>query len=81
MEVIKVNIRLIEGNVARIYGRNLFRYKAEIIRCIKGFYYRANGVIIKITPLEAKHVIRNPRLYFFSTALKLHILTQRKNSK
>ncbi|HEY4503197.1 MAG TPA: hypothetical protein VJC14_02065 [Candidatus Paceibacterota bacterium] len=81
MEIVKLSIRLIEGNLARIHGRNLFQYNAEVIRKDRRFWYRANGVIIKITPLEAKRVIKNPRLYYFSTALKLHILARVRLTK
>ncbi len=78
MHIVNLNIRLIEGNVARIYGRDLFRYKAEVIRAGEKYYYHVDNVILDITPLEAKRVIRNPRLYYFSTALWLHLEIQRK---
>ena len=70
---------LSEGNLAEIHGRNLFRYKAEVIREGKWrFYFQVDGVRIEITPIEARMVIRNPRLYYFSTALKLHNLIEHK---
>lgn len=79
MQIVKVKISLIEGNIARIHGSDLFRYIAEVIRNDKGeFYYRVDGVEIKITLYEAKMVIRNPHLYYFSTALWLHLQIQRK---
>ena len=78
MEIVKLSIRLIEGNYARIHGHNLFQYNAEVMRKDGRFWYRANGVIIKITPFEARCVIRNPRLYYFSTALKLHLLVNKE---
>lgn len=78
MEVVELSIRLIEGNLAGVHGRNLFKYNAEVIRKDERFWYRANGAIIKITPIEARRVIRNPRLYYFSTALKLHTLINKK---
>jgi hypothetical protein len=78
MHIVSLNIKLIEGNVARIHGRNLFQYKAEVIRDEGKYYYRIDNVILDITPLEAKRVIRNPCLYYFSTALWLHLEIQRK---
>ncbi len=78
MEIIKLNIRLIKSNIAQIHNCDLFKYKTEVIRKNRKFYYCANGITMKITPLEAKQIIRNPCLYYFSTALKLHILTERR---
>jgi hypothetical protein len=69
MEVVKLSIRL---------GRDSFQYNSEVLRKNGKFYYRANGAIIKITPIEARCVIRNPRLYYFSIALKLHLLINKK---
>jgi len=72
MEVVKVNIRLCSSDIQS------FKYRAEVIRHNKKFYYRAIGALIKITPYEAKMIIRNPKLYYFSTALKLHCLIENK---
>jgi hypothetical protein len=35
--------------------------------------YRAKGVTVPITEYEARRLIDNPYMYYFSTALKLHI--------
>ncbi len=78
MQTVKIKVSLVEGNVAGIHGSNLFRYTAEVIKEKERYYYRVNGVTIEITPLEAKLVVRNPRLYYFSTALWLHLQIQRK---
>jgi hypothetical protein len=72
MEVVKLSIRLIEGNLARVQGRNLFQYNSEVIRNDGKFYYRVNSTTLEITPVEARRVIKNPCLYYFSTALTLH---------
>ena len=36
------------------------------------FYYWAKGVSIEITPQEYEYVTTNPKLYYFSSALRLH---------
>ena len=36
------------------------------------YYYWAKGVSISITHQEYWHIKTNPKLYYFSTALKLH---------
>ncbi len=48
-------------------------YWAEAIEDDNGFLYRAKGVTVDITEAELKNVIANPRLYYFSTALRLHV--------
>lgn len=37
------------------------------------FYYWAKGVSLEITQAEYAFIKANPKLYYFSTALKLHI--------
>lgn len=52
-------------------------YQAVIIRNRGRVFYQARGVTVQITELEAEQVVRNPFLYYFSTALKLHRRIQR----
>lgn len=73
MKVIKLRIGLIEGNITGISGSNIFRYTAEAIEDSIRHYYRVGDVTIKITKYEYENVIINPYLYYFSTALKLHL--------
>ena len=47
-------------------------YLAEAIECQGGYFYRVNGVTVKAEKYEYEQVINNPRLYYFSSALKLH---------
>lgn len=47
-------------------------YLAEAIECQGVYFYRVNGVTIKTDKYEYEQVINNPRLYYFSSALKLH---------
>lgn len=41
------------------------------------YYYWAKGVSLKITRNEYELVKANPKLYYFSTALKLHFRVER----
>jgi hypothetical protein len=52
-------------------------YQAVIIRERGRILYQARGVIVPITEYEAQQVVRNPFMYYFSTALKLHFRIQR----
>ncbi len=36
------------------------------------YYYWAKGISLKIAKHEYEHIKKNPKLYYFSTALKLH---------
>lgn len=47
-------------------------YWTEAIEDGDKFYYRGKGTTIEITEDEFRQVVRNPSLYYFSTALKLH---------
>jgi hypothetical protein len=47
-------------------------YQAVIIRERDRILYQARGVVIPIMEDEAQQVERNPFMYYFSTALKLH---------
>ena len=48
-------------------------YWADVLEDNNQFHYRAKGVTVDITEAEFKNVISNPRLYYFSTALRLHV--------
>lgn len=47
-------------------------YWAEAIQLHDSYFYRVGDVIVPITEYEYWMVIRNPNLYYFSSALKLH---------
>jgi hypothetical protein len=47
-------------------------YPAEVLIEGDQFLYRARGVTVPITEYEARMVIDNPYMYYFSTALRLH---------
>lgn len=56
-------------------------YKSIAIKLIRGYYYITKGHILKIEKYEYEFVIKNPYLYYFSTALKLHYQIQNKMTK
>jgi len=47
-------------------------YLAEAIEYQEGYFYRINGVTVKASKYEYEQALKNPRLYYFSSALKLH---------
>ncbi|AWW47817.1 hypothetical protein DPM17_03615 [Polynucleobacter paneuropaeus] len=49
-----------------------YEYVGIAIEDQGAYYYWARGVSIKISEREYHFIIANPKLYYFSTALKLH---------
>lgn len=47
-------------------------YLAQVIEYEGQYFYRVNGVTVKALRYEYERAISNPRLYYFSSALKLH---------
>ena len=47
-------------------------YVAQTIECDGQYFYQVNGVTIQALKREYEQAIANPRLYYFSSALKLH---------
>lgn len=47
-------------------------YLAEAIEYQSEYFYRVDGVTVQAQQYEYERVIANPRLYYFSSALKLH---------
>ncbi len=47
-------------------------YFAEAIKFEEKYFYRVDGVTVEALQYEYERVITNPRLYYFSSALKLH---------
>jgi len=52
--------------------RDEYHYKAEAITHEGRHYYRVDGITVELGQHEYQRVIANPRLYYFSAALKLH---------
>jgi len=47
-------------------------YVAQAIEHEGQYFYRVNGVTVEALKHEYERAIANPRLYYFSSALKLH---------
>jgi hypothetical protein len=47
-------------------------YFSEAIEFEGKYFYRVDGVTVEALDYEYERVIANPRLYYFSSALKLH---------
>jgi len=60
---------------------NDFQYFSEAIENNGRYYYRINNVTLEINEYEYNHVISNPYLYYFSTALKLHCSIENKKKE
>ena len=61
-----------QQRITQAFSGNAQYYRAEAIEYQGKYYYRALGVTVEATPYEYTKVIRNPKLYYFSAALKLH---------
>ena len=66
----RLRIRLLKWQ--EIAQRSDNDYPAEVLNDGDQLRYRARGVTVPITEHEARMVIGNPYMYYFSTALKLH---------
>lgn len=47
-------------------------YAAEVLKDGNRFLYRARGATVPISAQEARLIVKDPYMYYFSTALKLH---------
>ena len=54
------------------FYRNKHHYLAEAIAHEGRHYYRVDGITVELNLYEYQRVIKNPTLYYFSSALKLH---------
>ena len=52
--------------------RNEHHYLAQAIAHEGRYYYRVDGTTVELGQHEYQRVIANPKLYYFSAALKLH---------
>lgn len=72
MKVVKLRITLVDGR---------FEYMAEAIERGGRYYYRIGAKTVEVTKREYECVTSNPRLYYFSTALKLHKVIEKRLRK
>jgi hypothetical protein len=49
-----------------------FHHTAQLIKNFGRYYYREGNEAMEIEAWEYNRVFANPRVYYFSTALKLH---------
>lgn len=54
------------------FVRDEHHYLAEAIEYDGQYFYRVDGITVEARQDEYERVISNPRLYYFSSALKLH---------
>ena len=52
-------------------------YVVDLIDDEGSYFYRSDGTTIEITKYEYANILVNPRLYYFSSALKLQCRAQR----
>jgi len=63
-----------EKTVYPIFEKDDYTYFAEIIRLSGNkMYYRVDGITIEISPSCVAQVLKNPRLRYFTAALRLHL--------
>ena len=60
-----------------VFVKDESNYFAEAIEDQGKYFFRVDGVTVEIGRPEYDQVIANPFLYYFSTALKLHLQVKR----
>ncbi len=82
MALLRSRVEVQDGQkvVSRTYGPSASpppdrenHYEAAVIEIGDRFWYRAKGTTIEVTANEARQVRGCPLLFYFSTALKLHV--------
>lgn len=58
--------------ISRVFYTDENHYFASVIEHQGKYYYQADGITVEAEGYECERVITNPRLYYFSSALKLH---------
>jgi len=64
MEITDINIKYLSVNK--------FHHTAQLIKNLGRYYYGEGDKTMEIEAWEYNRVVANRRLYYFSTALKLH---------
>jgi hypothetical protein len=68
----KILITLCTRFVPKSVYQDPNHYIAEVIEYQGQYYYRIDDTTIEVLADEYHHVIVNPKLYYFSSALRLH---------
>jgi hypothetical protein len=67
----------VSNNAEDYVSERVKPYVVDLIDDEGTYFYRSNGTTIEITADEYANVLVNPRLYYFSSALKLQMRAQR----
>jgi hypothetical protein len=81
MNIQLIHIEQLQNNgfsdMSRAQKTSEFQYIGIAIKEQGSYYYWARGISLRITEQEYHHIRANPKLYYFSTALKLHLKIDR----
>ena len=81
MNIQLIHIEQVQKNgfpkVLRPQKSTEYEYVGIAIEDQGSHYYWARGVSLRISKQEYHHIKANPKLYYFSTALKLHLKIDR----
>ena len=58
--------------IPQVFYEDENHYLARVIEHQGKHYYQANGITVEAEGYECERAAANPRLYYFSSALKLH---------
>ncbi len=64
-------------NTEEFVSESIKPYVVDLIDDEGSYFYRSDGTTIEITKDEYANILVNPRLYYFSSALKLQFRAQR----
>ena len=67
----------LSNNAEEFVSEGIKPYVIDLIDDEGSYFYRSNGTTIEITQDEYANILVNPRLYYFSSALKLQFRAQR----
>ena len=58
--------------IPQVFYEDANHYLARVIEHQGRHYYQVNGITVEAEDYECERALANPRLYYFSSALKLH---------
>ena len=80
MNIQLIHIQQLDTRVSQVVERpaisNEYEYKGIAIEEDGKFYYWAKGVGFEISEQEYAYIKTNPKIYYFSTALRFHLRVQ-----
>lgn len=72
-----INTDALSNNAEEFVSERIKPYVIDLIDDGGRYFYRSYGTTIEITKDEYANILVNPRLYYFSSALKLQFRAQR----